>query len=317
MHKWYLTIAATAAVVGLGAGASVAGAAWSGPSVSVGGAVAAPATYSLSALQALPQTTFSVTRRTWRGSRTETDQGVSLESLVDSSSPNLPDAKNALLRVIVSVGDRWGKQRTFALGELDTSFGNHPAYLALEKGGVSLREPELVVPGDRNDARSVRDVSQITVAVESPAPTTPPVTGALTIEDGSVTRVLSPTELASLPAETLTVTFLAGTASETNTETGPTLDEVLRAAHIRPDLNTWVAGVGSDGYVATVTPAEAWVGGRPLLISLVENGQPFVSETPTGEGPRLVTDGDVKGGRYDSGMNDLVVGDTEPGPPWW
>ena len=300
MHKWYLTIAATAAVVGLGAGASVAGAAWSGPSVSVAGAVAAPATYSLSALQALPQTTFSVTRRTWRGSRTETDQGVSLESLVDSSSPNLPDAKNALLRVIVSVGDRWGKQRTFALGELDTSFGNHPAYLALEKGGVSLREPELVVPGDRNDARSVRDVSQITVAVESPTPTTPPVTGALTIEDGSVTRVLSPTELASLPAETLTVTFLAGTASETNTETGPTLDEVLR------------------GYVATVTPAEAWVGGRPLLISLVENGQPFVSETPTGEGPRLVTDGDVKGGRYDSGMDDLVVGDTEPpGPPWW
>jgi hypothetical protein len=90
---------------------------------------------------------------------------------------------------------------------------------------------------------------------------------------------------------------------------------VLHAAHVRPDLNTWVAGVGSDDYVATVTPAEAWVGGRPLLISLAENGQSFLSQS---EGPRLVTDGDVKGGRYDSGMDDLVVGDTRtPGPPWW
>ena len=314
MRKWYGAIAATVGLAGLAAGGSVAAAAPLQPSVSVGGAVATPATYSLSALAALPQTTFSVTRATWWGPWTEVDEGVSLESLVDSSSPNLPAAKNALLRVIVSVADRWGVQRTFALGELDPSFGDHPAYLALEEGGVPLREPELVVPGDRNGARSVPDVSQITVAVESPTPTTPPEVGALTVEDGSRTTVLSPAELASLPEETLTVTFLAGTTSETNTETGPTLDEVLRAAHIWPDLNTWVAGVGSDGYVATVTPAEAWVGGRPLLISLVENGDSFVSQ---GEGPRLVTDGDVKGGRYDTGMNDLVVGDTEPGPPWW
>jgi len=32
------------------------------------------------------------------------------------------------------------------------------------------------------------------------------------------------------------------------------------------------AAVGSDSYVATVTPAEAWVGGRPLFISLNEDG---------------------------------------------
>ncbi len=83
---------------------------------------------------------------------------------------------------------------------------------------------------------------------------------------------------------------------------------MLHAARIRPTLNTWVAGVGSDDYVAIVTPAEAWVGGRPLLISLAEDGLPFAT-TPPPEGPRLVTDGDVKGGRYDSGMDDLVVGD--------
>jgi hypothetical protein len=78
-----------------------------------------------------------------------------------------------------------------------------------------------------------------------------------------------------------------------------------REAHIRTGFTTWVAAVGSDGYVATVTPAEAWVGGRPLLISLAEDGTPLAA-------PRLVTDGDVKGGRYVSGVYDLVAGQGSP-----
>ena len=80
--------------------------------------------------------------------------------------------------------------------------------------------------------------------------------------------------------------FLAGTATQTHVETGPTLAEVLRAAHVRTGLNTWFAAVGSDGYVATVTPAEAWPDGRPLLISLAEDRIPLSA-------PRLVTDGDI------------------------
>jgi hypothetical protein len=116
---------------------------------------------------------------------------------------------------------------------------------------------------------------------------------------------VSAAKLASLPAQTKTVTFLAGTSAQTHTETGPTLAEVLRAAHIRAGLNTWVAAVGSDGYVAAVTPAEAWPGGRPLLISLIEDGTPLSA-------PRLVTDGDIKGGRYVSGVYDLIVGQGAP-----
>ena len=80
---------------------------------------------------------------------------------------------------------------------------------------------------------------------------------------------------------------------------------MLRAAHVRQGLDTWVAAVGSDGYVATVTPAEAWTGGRPLLISLAEDGTPLTA-------PRLVADGDIKGGRYVSGVYDLVVGQGAP-----
>lgn len=156
------------------------------------------------------------------------------------------------------------------------------------RGG--FHAPELVVAGDRNDARSLDDVNRVTVAVQRPAATTSTVTGALTIEEGSHTQVLTATELASLPQHTLDVTFEAGTATQQDVEVGPTLQAVLRAAHIRTDLKTWVAAVGSDGYVATVTPAEAWVGGRPLLISLSEDGT----------------------------SHDLVVGQSQlPGWPWW
>jgi hypothetical protein len=308
MHRsWFVAIAAAAGFAALSAAGPAAVAAPPAPGISVAGAVSAPSSYTLAQLEALPQTTFTVTRRMWWGSSTVTEQGVSLESLVEDSSPVLPTAKNAPLRVIVTVAGRFGELRTFALGELDQNFGAHPAYLALAADGLTLPVPDLVVPGDRNGARSVLDVSEITVAVESPTPTPPPAAGALTIEDGARTIVLSAAQLAALPEQTLTVQFFGPGGKQTHTETGPTLDEVLRAARIHEDLNTWVAAVGSDGYVATVTPAEAWFGGRPLLISLVEDGQSFVAQ---GEGPRLVTDGDVKGGRYDTGMDDLVVGDA-------
>jgi hypothetical protein len=188
-----------------------------------------------------------------------------------------------------------------ALGELDPGFGNHPAYLALSTDGHALGAPELVVPGDTSGARTVPLVDRITVAEQNPTPTTPPAPGSLTIVDDGVTTVLSASTLASLPAQTLQVSFLAGTASQQHAEIGTTLRAVLRAAHIHADLNTWVAAVGSDGYVADVTPAEAPIGGRPLLVSLNEDGQPLSQ-------PRLVVDEDVKGGRYVSGVVDLAIG---------
>jgi hypothetical protein len=60
-------------------------------------------------------------------------------------------------------------------------------------------------------------------------------------------------------------------------------------------------GRGPRQYVATVTPAEQLVGGRPLQLSLNEDGVALAQ-------PRLVTDGDVHGGRYVSGVVDLYVG---------
>ena len=272
------------------------------PVLTVGGTVADPASYTMSQLSALPTETVSLPL----GGHTVQATGVSLDSLVTAASPVLPSAKNALLRVLVTASGPIGGPVTFALGELDSGFGHHDAVLVLSVNGHALPTgPALVVPGDRPPLRDLLSVRKLTVGVTNPAVVTPPSAGALVIEQGSRSTVLSAATLAALPAQTKTITFVAGTSPETLTETGPTLDAVLRAAHIRTGFTTWVAAVGSDGYVATVTPAEAWVGGRPLLVSLAEDGTPLAA-------PRLVTDGDVKGGRYDSGLDDLVVGQGSP-----
>ena len=290
-------------------GASAAGAASAAPArvpppaLVVSGAVSDPASYTLSQLAALPTETVKLYLPGRHGAVQAT--GVSLDSLVTLASPVLPAAKNALLRVIVTASGPGGHRVSFALGELDPNFGNHDGVVVLRIDGKPLAAPALAVPGDQVPLRDLPVVSRISVGVTNPPVTVPPSSGALVIQDGKRQVVLPAAKLARLPRRTLTVTFIAGTASQTDTETGPTLAAVLAAAHVAPGLNTWVAAVGDDGYVATVTPAEALVGARPLLISLTENGTALAE-------PRLVTDGDVKGGRYVSGVYDLVVGQGAP-----
>jgi hypothetical protein len=274
------------------------------PVLTISGAVSDPASYTLSQLAALPTETVPLPGPDGHGTVLAT--GVSLDLLVTTASPVLPAVKNALLRVIVTASGPGTRPVSFALGELDANFGDHDALVVVSVNGKPLHAgPPLAVPGDRIPVRDLRVVSRIEVGVTSPPVTVPPSPGALVIQAGSRQVVLAAATLASLPLQTKTVTFLAGTSSQTHTETGPALTSVLRAAHVKPGLDAWVAAVGSDGYVATVTPAEAWVGGRPLLISLIEDGTALAA-------PRLVADGDVKGGRYVSGVYDLVVGRGAP-----
>lgn len=183
---------------------------------------------------------------------------------------------------------------TFALGELDPAFGNHPAVLVPERNSV-----DLLVPGDRDRLRSLEDVRSVTVAVSPAAPVAGPA-GSVLLEGPRGNVTLSAGFLARLPAQTLTVSFQGPSGTQTHTETGPPLLEVLVAARQWPGLSTAVVAVGTDDYAAAVTPAEAYVGGRPLLLSLTENGAALAQ-------PRLVTDGDVKGGRYVSDVDVLAV----------
>ncbi len=308
---WAMVVLAVAGLAATATASAPAGARPTSPAlgptagVSVDGAVNAPATFTLAQLAALPQTTVTVPAAV-PGGRATTYTGVSLEDLVKLAQPLVPKAKNALARVTVDVRDASGRVVTFALGELDPSFGNHPAYLVLTRGGVPLRDaPELLVPGDTVPTRSLAGVVEVTVSVQSPPTTAPPSAGAITVHDGARTVVLSARRLALLPSVTLNVAFGGPGGIQHHTETGPLLALVLAAAGIPATSSTWVAAVGSDGYVATVTPAEATAGGRPLILSLAEDGVRLAQ-------PRLVAAGDVKGGRYVSDVTDLYAGQAFP-----
>jgi hypothetical protein len=273
------------------------------PALSVGGEVTTPATFTAAALAKLPQTTDTLTV----GNRQVKVTGVLLETLVTDAGPAYPalvNTKNELLRVTATVRGAGNRQVTFAVGELDPGFGNHPALLALTVNGRSVPGgPELVVPGDSAPLRDVLGVSKVTVGIATaPATNTDPAAGGpVEVIYGHHTVTLSAARLAKLPSETLKVSFEGPGGVQTHTEIGPSLPVVLAAAGIFPTLNTWVAATGDDNYVATVTPAEQFVGGRPLQLSLNEDGVTLAQ-------PRLVTDGDAKGGRYVSDIVDLYVG---------
>ena len=269
MRVWTSALIAAAVVASTGAAAAPAEAGGSqpaGPVLRVGGEVSSPAAYTAAQVAALPQTTVVLTV----GGREVTDTGVLLETLVTDAVPAYPasllNTKNELLRVTVTVRGARHDEVTFAVGELDAGFGDHPALLALTQDGHPIsRGPELVVPGDRTPVRSVPQVSSVTVGIAT-APATdtaPPAGSPVDIIDGRHVVTLSAARLARLPEETLTVSFEGPGGVQTDTETGPPLLDVLALAGIRPTLNTWVAAVGDDNYVATVTrPSSSWAGGR-------------------------------------------------------
>ncbi|MEA2565431.1 MAG: hypothetical protein QOD49_608 [Actinomycetota bacterium] len=296
---------ATAVLMGGLPGAQAAAA---NPTVTIDGSVSTVTTYSLSQLRSM-STTFNVAEPGPLGSQPATEVGVPLESLVTPtvSYPPLTNSKSKSLRVTVTVRGEGGRAATFSLGELDPNVGNHLALVSLERNGIAYpKGPELVVPGDVNRFRWVTDVQELTIGVTPAEHVGPPQSGAVTVQEGRRRAVLSPTLLSLLPAVTATVSFIGPGGTQTHTESGPPLALVLLVAGDFPGdfpgRNAWVTAVGADDYAATVTPDEAFVGGRTLILSLNED---HVALTQ----PRLIAGGDVKGGRYVSGVDNLAVGE--------
>ncbi|MEV7551944.1 hypothetical protein AB0N89_20175 [Amycolatopsis sp. NPDC089917] len=221
--------------------------------------------------------------------------GASLHDVVVRAAPIVPPGKNAILRALVRVEGRHGGSATFALAELDPAFGNHLATFVPSRSGMRL-----AVPGDRVPGRGVADVTAIHVSVPAVGPdqVSP---GSIRVVSGHRSVLVSASRLAWLPARTVRVTFQSGAGPQTHTETGPPLAAVLLAAGVLPRADLPVVAVGEDGYGAAVTLAEDYVGGRPLLMSTVEDGAALTR-------PRLIPAGDVKGGRYVSGVVTLAVG---------
>jgi hypothetical protein len=298
-------LTAAAAVVAILGGGMPAYARESGHTLSVNGQVSVPTTYTVDQLSALPQTTATVSF----GGHPVTYTGVSLETLLLTAMPAYPptllNTKNRLLRVTATVRGDSFQPVTFAVGELDPAFGNHPALVALTENGRPIDSgPEVVVPGDKQPLRFARGVSQVTVGIATaPATNTAPTAGSpLLLHNNGHSVTLTSAFLNRLPKETLTVSFIGPGGTQTHTEVGPPLLEALLFGGVFSNpFNTWVAAVGSDNYVATVTPGEQLVGGRQLQLSLVEDGVTLAQ-------PRLVAGGDVHGGRYVSDMVDVYVG---------
>ncbi|XBB65211.1 hypothetical protein ABFU82_13910 [Nocardioides sp. WV_118_6] len=310
--RWLAGVGLTLSV-GVGAGAAVpapASALDDQATVTLGGEVSTPRTYQVADLRALPQASVTALA----GGDVHTFTGPSLEALVGAAAPVVPAGHNPNLQVSVTVTGAAGRTVTVALGELTATFGNHPAVLALTKDGADLASPlpTLVVGDDADESRVLGKVSDVSVAVHTPAPTAGQPAGSVTVSGAGTTTTLSGADLAALPSRTRTVTYNQGSTPQTRVETGPLLDTVLRRAGYVPDQVAWVAGVAAgDGYVAVVTPGER-AAGKFLQVALSETnaGQPTTST------PRLVVAGDVRGGRYVSGLSDLVVGckpDTDCG----
>jgi hypothetical protein len=305
VHRSMAILIAAAALAALLGGGMPAYARESGHTLAVNGQVNLPTTYTVDQLSALPQTTATVSF----GGHPVTYTGVLLETLVTDAKPafppNLPNTKNELLRVTATVRGDSVRPVTFAVGELDAAFGNHPALMALtENGRLIASGPELVVPGDTQPLRFARGASQVTVGIASaPATNTAPAPGSpLILHTNGHSVTLTSSFLKRLHQEPLTVSFIEPGGTQTRTEVGPPLLEVLLFGGVFTDpFNTWVAAVGSDNYVATVSPGEQVVGRRQLQLSLVEDGVTLAQ-------PRLVVGGDVHGGRYVSDMVDIYVG---------
>src|SRR5262245_18150570 len=121
--------------------------------------------------------------------------------------------------------------------------------------------------------------------------------------------VLTGAELAQLPLQihTVTVTFQSGSTQVMRTFTGPLLYDVLQYAgplfndkNRNDRLRFYVnAYAGSDGYQAIVAWGEIdpGFGNKQVLLAITEDGVPLDDQ-----GPRLVVPGDIRGGRYVTGV---------------
>jgi DMSO/TMAO reductase YedYZ molybdopterin-dependent catalytic subunit len=125
--------------------------------------------------------------------------------------------------------------------------------------------------------------------------------------------------LRGLPQHTVSVRYQTSKGAEEHTFTGPLLSDVLALAkpRIDPDVNNaqlrlFVTATGSDGYRAAVAWAEIDVAfsGKKVLLAVTQDGVELDKQ-----GPRLIVPGDVKGGRYVSGVVRLYVGNADAFDP--
>ncbi len=297
------------------------------------GDIATPGVYNLTALSALPATTQTVTYTSGGTPVTDTYTGTNLWTLLNAAGgpTPVPGAKNSTLRnYVVAVGSD-GYQAVFSGGEIDPKFGNQPVNVAYADtagqlgAGGSQGFARMVVPGDTAGGRYVSNIVDLHVGT---APSFAGTGGGISNQFVLSGAVVAPgvyglADLQSLPATTLTATYLAGGSPVTDTYTGVSLWTFLTSvglvtnpANKNDILRKYVVAVGSDGYEAIFSLGEIapQFGNEPDLIAYADTaGQLGINGT---DGfARLVVPGDGAGGRYVSNLVALAVIDaTVPEP---
>ena len=305
----------------------------------------APLTLSMADLASpsIPQATYTTTI----GGKTVTETGRLVSALLARAGFKVISAcRNDELRYWVEASSLNGSGAEITDAELDTGFGNKPAILSLSENGVALRAPRMVVPSppEVTDARDIPDVFNITVGRAAPqftsttaacnppsftAPVAIPTKGSVVV-NGSVANpsTLTFSQLQALPQITQTDQFQSGASQATRMETGPLLYGILDTAAPQfgagpnDDLRFYVEATSSeDGAPALVSWAEIdpSLNGNQVLLSLLE-GTPPAAQQPVliqDTGPRLTVPGDVRGGRYDFGVQAVTVfrAPNIPAPP--
>lgn len=129
----------------------------------------------------------------------------------------------------------------------------------------------------------------------------------------TLTPAAPATATATTTAETATGLSSAGQTAARPFSAQQATGGTVKVPRIDPDvknaqLRLVVTATGSDDYRATLAWAELdpAFSGKKVLLAVTQD-----SAKLDREGPRLVVPGDVKGGRYVSGVVRLHVGDTD------
>jgi len=130
---------------------------------------------------------------------------------------------------------------------------------------------------------------------------------------------LTVADLQKLPAQSVKVTFKAGSGDQTHSFTGALFSDVLAQAKLKLDpkikndqLRFFIVVTANDGYTTVISEREIdpSFGNQPILLAWDQDGQPLTGS----DGPvRLVTPGDIKGGRYVTGVVSIDVRSSDRG----
>jgi DMSO/TMAO reductase YedYZ molybdopterin-dependent catalytic subunit len=139
------------------------------PSFAVAGLVAAPRSFSLDDLVALPQVDLPVTFGAGQSIQSAVFTGPTLLDVLNAAGgPAFPPGRdNNKLRTYVLATGADGYQALLAWGEIDPDFGAEPVLVAWARDGQPLGDGQgmarLVVPGDKRGGRHVATLARLEV----------------------------------------------------------------------------------------------------------------------------------------------------------